>query len=77
MPASTLLEGFLTSGAVVSAVKPWVPVGLANWMRRLRTRNMRKPPALPAALRQELTAHFRDDIASTSRLIGRSLEHWL
>lgn len=77
MPASTLLEGFFTSGAIVSAVKPWVPVRAANWIRRLRTRNMRKPPGLPPELRQELTAHFRDDIARTSRLIGRGLEHWL
>ena len=77
MPASTLLEGFFTSGSIVSAVKPWVPVRAANWIRRLRTRNMRKPPALPATLRQELTAHFRDDIAKTSQLIGRSLAHWL
>jgi hypothetical protein len=77
MPASTMLEGFFTSGAIVSAVKPWVPVRAANWIRRLRTRNMRKPPVLPQALKQELTAHFRDDIARTSRLIGRSLEHWL
>jgi hypothetical protein len=38
---------------------------------------MRQPPALPPALKQELTAHFRDDIARTSQLIGRSLDHWL
>jgi hypothetical protein len=77
MPASTMLEGFFTSGAIVSAVKPWVPLRAANWIRRLRTRNMRKPPTLPPALKQELTAHFRDDIAKTSQLIGRSLAHWL
>jgi len=77
MPASTMLEGFFTSGAIVSAVKPWVPLRAANWIRRLRTRNMRKPPTLPPALKHELTAHFRDDIARTSQLIGRSLAHWL
>jgi hypothetical protein len=77
MPASTLLEGFFTSGAIVSAVKPWVPVQAANWIRRLRTRNMRKPPALPPGLKRELTAPFRDDILRTSQLIGRSLDHWL
>ena len=26
---------------------------------------------------RELTEHFRDDIAETSVLIGRSLDHWL
>ena len=77
MPASTFLEGMFTSGAIMSAVKPWVPLRAANWIRRLRTRNMRKPPALPPALRRELTAPFRDDIARTSELIGRDLQHWL
>ncbi|MBA3893162.1 MAG: sulfotransferase [Gemmatimonadales bacterium] len=77
IPASTLLEGFLTSGPIVSAVKPWVPVQAANWIRRLRTRNMRKPPALPPELKRELTAPLRQDILRTSQLIGRSLEHWL
>lgn len=77
IPASTLLEGFLTSGPIVSAVKPWVPVQAANWIRRLRTRNMRKPPALPPELKRELTAPLRENILRTSQLIGRSLEHWL
>lgn len=77
MPVSRLLESFLTSTAIKYAVKPWVPVQAANWVRRLRTRNMRPAPSLPPELRKELTRHFRDDIAKTSDLIGRSLEHWL
>ncbi len=77
MPASMLLEGFLTSSAMRSVVKPWVPKQAANWVRRLRKRNMRQAPPLPAELKKELTRHFRDDIAKTSELIGRSLEHWL
>ncbi|HEY3013432.1 MAG TPA: sulfotransferase [Chloroflexota bacterium] len=77
VPASMLLEGFLTSNAVRSAVKPWVPKRAANWVRRLRSRNMRQAPPLPAELRSELTRPFRDDIAMTSELIGRSLDHWL
>jgi Sulfotransferase family len=77
MPVSRLLEGFLTSGALRSALKPWVPVRAANWVRRLRSRTMRKAPPLPAELRRELTEHFREDIARTSELIGRNLEHWL
>ena len=71
MPASTLLEGVFTSGTLLSMVKPWVPLRAANWIRRLRTRNMRRPPPLPPALRRELTAPFRDDIVRTSQLIGR------
>jgi hypothetical protein len=38
---------------------------------------MRQAPSLPAGLRKELTGHFREDVARTSELIGRSLEHWL
>jgi sulfotransferase family protein len=77
MPASRWLEGLFGSATLRSAVEPWVPKGAANWVRRLRTLNMRKAPPLPPALRQELTGHFRDDIAATSELIGRSLQHWL
>jgi sulfotransferase family protein len=77
MPASRLLEGVFTSGAIRSVVEPWIPKRAANWVRRLRTRNMRQAPPLPPELRQELTGHFHDDIAKTSALIGRSLEHWL
>jgi hypothetical protein len=77
VPASRLLEGFLARSALSPALRPWVPTRAANWVRRLRARTMRKAPALPPALRSELTAHFRDDIERTSGLIGRSLEHWL
>ncbi len=76
MPSSRLLEGVLTSGTIRSAVQPWIPRRAANWVRRLRTRNMRQASPLPAGLRHELTVHFQQDIARTSALIGRSLEHW-
>jgi hypothetical protein len=76
MPSSMLMEGMFTSKAV-AAVKPWIPRDVANWVRRLRTRNMRPAPRMPAELRQQLTSEFRSDIAATSKLIGRSLDHWL
>lgn len=76
MPANMLLERFFNSG-IRAAVKPLVPKRTANWVRRLRARNMRQAPPLPAELKAELTHRFRDDIARTSELIGRSLEHWL
>jgi len=77
VPASPMLEGIFTSSALRTAVGPWLPKLGATWVRRLRARTMRQAPLLPAALRTELTRHFRDDIARTSDLIGRSLEHWL
>jgi Sulfotransferase family len=77
MPSSRLLEGLFTSSAIRSAVEPWVPKRAANWVRKLRTRNLRQAPPLPGDLRNTLTQHFHDDIALTSQLIGRSLDHWL
>lgn len=76
MPASVALESFFMRSAR-SAVKARVPKRAANWFRRLRKRTMRPAPPLPAELRKELTRPLRDDIAKTSELIGRSLEHWL
>ena len=77
VPRSMLLEGILTNQALKSAVEAWVPKRPANWVRRLRTRNMTQAPPLPAELREDLTRHFREEIAMTADLIGRSLEHWL
>ena len=77
MPENRLLEGLLTNRTIRSAVEPWIPTRAANWVRRFRVKNMRQAPPLPAELRKELTAPFREDIRHTSELIGRSLDHWL
>jgi len=76
LPVSPTLERlFVRSGR--SGVRPWVPRPVANWVRRLRIRTFRPTPPLPKELRNELTRHFEDDIARTSELIGRGLDHWL
>jgi len=77
LPTSRLLEALLTNRAVHSVVKPLMPTGAANWVRRMRARNLKKAPPLPPELRRELTNHLRDDIARTADVIGRSLDHWL
>lgn len=77
IPASRLLEGAFGSTAIRSVLEPWMPKRAANWVRRLRTSNMRKAPPLPADLKRKLTEHFREDVEKTSDLIGRSLQHWL
>lgn len=77
MPASRLLEGVFTSRAIRSVVAPWIPARAANWIRRVRTHNLRQAPPLPAGLKQELTYRFRADIVKTSELIERDLGHWL
>jgi hypothetical protein len=48
--------------------------GLAGRAQRLL---VRPPDPLPAALRRQLQADFRDDILLTETLIGRSLAGWL
>jgi hypothetical protein len=77
IPASRTLERFLTSRSVRAAVQPWIPARAVNWIRRVRTRNLRSAPSLPADLKRKLTEHFRDDITRTSELIGRRSDHWL
>ena len=78
LPASRLLEGLLTNRSVGSVIKPLLPMGAANWVRRMRARNLKKAPALPSDLKRELTDRlFRDDIQRTAAAIGRNLDHWL
>jgi len=77
MPASRFLEGLFTTSGISMAIRPWVPKQATNWVKRLRKRNMREAPALPAELKRELTGHFQEDIRKTSELIGRNLQHWL
>lgn len=77
VPASMLLHRFFTSAAIRAVVEPWMPKRAMKWAWRLRTWNMQQAPPLPAELRKMLVRHFSDDIAKTSELIGRSLEHWL
>lgn len=77
MPASRLVERVITNRAIKLAVEPLIPKKAANWIRWLRTRNMRQAPALPAELREELTQPFQVDMELTAALIGRSLDAWL
>jgi hypothetical protein len=77
VPTSRFLESFLTNQSLRSMVEPWIPKKAADWVRGIRTRNMRKAPPLPLELRTQLTARLQDDIVRTSGLIGRSLDHWL
>ena len=77
MPSSMLVEKVLTSGSLKKALDPWVPKRVADLARRARTRNMRRAPSLPPELKATLQEHFREDIAATSRLIGRDLSSCL
>jgi hypothetical protein len=77
MPASRFLEGLFTTSAISRVVRPWVPRQATNWVKRLRSRNLRQAPPLPKDLKQELTQTFHEDIRKTSELISRDLQHWL
>jgi hypothetical protein len=77
MPASRGLERLLTSHRLQSLLEPLVPKRLADRVRRIRTKNLRRAPSLPTALRAELIERFRDDIERTSELTGHDLTAWL
>jgi hypothetical protein len=77
VPENMRLERFLTSHRLRSIAEPFVPRAIADGIRKLRTRNLHRPPALPDGLRHELAARFRDDIVKTAGLIGRPLDGWL
>jgi hypothetical protein len=77
LPSSRTLEKVLTSRSVRRVVEPWIPRGVSDAIRRVRTKNLRKAPPLPDALRAELQGSFRDDIHATASLTGRNLDHWL
>jgi hypothetical protein len=77
VPANMLLERLVTNKMLRSMMAPLMSLRAANWVRKLRTRNMKQAPRLPAELRKELTSYFQDDVLKTSELIGKNLDHWL
>ncbi|HWO71101.1 MAG TPA: sulfotransferase [Actinomycetota bacterium] len=77
VPSRMLVERLLMNRLARTTIRPFLPRPVVDAARRLRARNLRRPPPLPSAMRARLTEHFREDILATSRLIGRSLDHWL
>jgi hypothetical protein len=77
VPGSMGLERFLTNHRIRALAEPVIPKRVADRFRKLRTQNLRRAPSLPTELKRELTGRLREDIAKTSELIGRSLDHWL
>ena len=64
---------------ITHAVRRHLPERLRNTGLAGRVQHLlvRRPDPLPAAIRQQLQADFRDDILRTEALIGRSLAGWL
>jgi hypothetical protein len=64
---------------IVYPVRRFVPERLRNTGLAGRAQQLlvRAPDPLPAAIRRQLQADFRDDIVQTEALIGRSLAAWL
>jgi hypothetical protein len=73
-PAVSALFWTLANAARRGLPAPWRDTGLAG---RVQRRLVRPPDPLPAAIRRQLQADFRDDILRTEALIGRSLAGWL
>jgi hypothetical protein len=64
---------------IVHPVRRCLPERLRNTGLAGRAQHLlvRPPDPLPAAIRRQLQADFRDDILETEALIGRSLAGWL
>ncbi|HEX7048133.1 MAG TPA: sulfotransferase [Gammaproteobacteria bacterium] len=77
LPSNRLLERVFNRTSLKNAIEPWIPKRAMHRLRRLRAANLQKAPPLPAELRAQLAGHFHDDIAQTSKLIGRNLDNWL
>lgn len=75
-PRSKLLHGLLSDPRLRQFSRAFLPRGLVERLRTLRSRNLEKQP-LGAAERQAAIGFFRDDILRTQELIGRDLSAWL
>lgn len=77
VPSSMMLERILTNHTLRRLMKPLVPAGIANRLRKLRTANMDRPPPLPSEMRMEMIGHLEDEITKTAELTGLDLADWL
>ena len=75
-PRSKLLHGLLSDPRLRQFSRAFLPSGLVERLRGLRSRNLEKQP-LGAADRRAALDFFRDDILRTQDLIGRDLSAWL
>lgn len=77
VPARMAVEKLLTSKRLRALVEPLVSESFVNLARRIRTKNLRKPPPLPEEMRAHMVDSFRDDIMATQGLLDLDLAHWL
>lgn len=77
VPKRMGLERLLTDKRMRRILDPLVPRRFVDRMRRLRTANLDRAPALPPELRREMAAHFETDLRQTGQLIGRDLGLWM
>lgn len=77
LPSNRLLERVFNRTSLKNAIEPWIPKRAMHRLRQIRAANLQKAPPLPVELRAQLAGHFHDDIAQTSKLIGRNLDNWL
>ena len=73
VPASRALESFLTNRGLRAVVEPWIPRRAADWVRRIRTSNMRKAPPLGKVLydsKLQVVKHALGTHTTISRVQG-------
>ncbi len=78
LPRSTALSTLICEdNAVKSLAQSFIPARLRRRVGTVLKRCNQKRPSMPAPLRRELIADYRDDILGLQDLIGRDLSHWL
>jgi hypothetical protein len=76
LPRSKLLHQVMNDRRLREGARRLLPAGATEWLKALRSRNLRKG-ALPPEDRAAARAFFEADIRATGALIGRDLSHWL
>lgn len=76
LPRSKLLHQVMNDRRLREGARRLLPAGATDWLKALRSRNLRKS-TLPPEDRAAARAFFEEDIRATGALIGRDLSHWL
>ncbi len=58
-------------------VKKFLPQKVRRTVTKIRQSNLKKPPSLPPALRNELVRYYKEDVLRLQELIQRDLSGWL
>jgi hypothetical protein len=77
VPKNRLLNRLYYHPSVIRVAKWVFPESVQNLARKVRDKNLTKPPKFPAEVRADLLNHYRTDIFQLEGLLGRDLSIWL